>query len=67
MVQSSWSAVQKEALLIIRKSISNKKATEAIDEINATVAQWKTYADEAGLYRSSVQRLAKRSNYRTIV
>ncbi len=51
--------ITKEDLLIIGKSINNKKATEAIDEINATVAQWKTYADEVAVSPELRDKIAR--------
>ena len=38
--------ITKDDLLIIGKSIKNKKAAETIDEISYTVSKWKTFADE---------------------
>ncbi len=38
--------ITKDDLLIIGKSIKNKKAAETIEKINNTVSQWRTYADE---------------------
>lgn len=38
--------ITKADLLIMGKSIKNKKAAEVIDEINGTVAKWKKYADD---------------------
>lgn len=38
--------ITKEDLLVIGKSIKNKKAAEVIDEISKTVSEWKTFADE---------------------
>jgi serine/threonine-protein kinase HipA len=38
--------IAKEDLLVIGKSIKNKKAAEVICEINETVSNWKTFADE---------------------
>ena len=38
--------ITKADLLVIGDSISLRKASEIIDEINATVNQWKEYADE---------------------
>jgi len=38
--------ITKEDLLIIGKSIKNKKAEEVIDEISDTIGKWKTFADE---------------------
>lgn len=51
--------ITKEDLLIIGKSINNKKAAEAIDDINATVAQWKTYADEAAVSPELRDKIAR--------
>ncbi|NTV21517.1 MAG: type II toxin-antitoxin system HipA family toxin [Chlorobium limicola] len=41
--------ITKEDLLTIGKSVSVKKATEIIDEVNAAVAQWKSFADEVAV------------------
>ncbi len=38
--------ITKYDLLIIGKSIKNKKAADVIDEINDTVEKWETYADD---------------------
>ena len=38
--------ITKEDLLVIGKSIKNKKAAETIEEISHTVSQWKYFADE---------------------
>ncbi len=38
--------IRKEDLLVIGRSIKNKKAESVIDEINDTVSKWKTFADE---------------------
>lgn len=38
--------ITREDLLLIGKSIKNKKAAEVIDEISETVNKWKTFADE---------------------
>ncbi|HEY5499307.1 MAG TPA: hypothetical protein VIK20_02860, partial [Bacteroidales bacterium] len=38
--------ITKEDLLIIGKSIKNKKAEAIIREINDIVSQWKTFADQ---------------------
>ncbi|MEI6757224.1 MAG: type II toxin-antitoxin system HipA family toxin [Chlorobium sp.] len=51
--------ITKEDLLIIGKSISNKKAAEAIDEINATISQWKKYADEVAVSPGLRDQIAK--------
>ena len=39
--------ITKEDLLVIGKSIKNKKAEAVIDEISDTVSKWKTFADKA--------------------
>ena len=41
--------ITKEDLLIVGKSIRCKKAAEIVDEINDTVNQWKTFANEVGI------------------
>ena len=41
--------ITKEDLLLIGKSIKNKKAEDVIDEISDTVGKWKTFADEVGV------------------
>ncbi|MCF8382041.1 MAG: type II toxin-antitoxin system HipA family toxin [Chlorobium sp.] len=51
--------ITREDLLEIGRSIKNKKASEVIDEINATVAQWKQYADEAAVSPGLRDRIAK--------
>lgn len=38
--------ITRDDLLILGKSIKNKKAAETIDEISNTVSKWKTFADE---------------------
>ncbi|MFZ1369151.1 MAG: type II toxin-antitoxin system HipA family toxin [Ferruginibacter sp.] len=38
--------ITKADLMVIGKSIKNKKAAEVIDEINHVVSKWKTFADE---------------------
>jgi serine/threonine-protein kinase HipA len=38
--------VTRDDLLILGKSIKNKKAAETIDEISDTVSKWETFADE---------------------
>ncbi len=39
-------SITKEDLLVIGRSIKNKKAEAVVDEINETVRKWKTFADE---------------------
>ncbi len=51
--------ITKEDLLIIGKSINNKKATDAIDDINTTVAQWKKYADEVAVSPELRDKIAR--------
>ena len=51
--------ITREDLLEIGRSIKNKKASEVIDEINATVAQWKQYADETAVSPGLRDRIAK--------
>ncbi|HWR01637.1 MAG TPA: type II toxin-antitoxin system HipA family toxin [Chlorobaculum sp.] len=51
--------ITKEDLLIFGKSIHNKKAADAIDEINATVAQWKKFADEVAVSPGLRDRIAE--------
>ncbi len=51
--------ITKEDLLIVGKSISNKKAAEAIDEINATVSRWKKFADEVAVSPGLRDRIAQ--------
>lgn len=38
--------ITKEDLMVIGKSIKNKKSAEIIDQVGETVSKWKTYADE---------------------
>lgn len=38
--------ITKDDLLVVGKSIRNKKAAETIEEINDTVSKWKSFADE---------------------
>jgi serine/threonine-protein kinase HipA len=51
--------ITREDLLEIGRSIKNKKASEVIDEINATVAQWKKYADESAVSPGLRDRIAR--------
>ncbi|MFN8361858.1 MAG: type II toxin-antitoxin system HipA family toxin [Candidatus Kapaibacterium sp.] len=44
-VNGKRAAITREDLLVIGKSIKNKKAAEIIDEISDTVSKWKTFAD----------------------
>lgn len=45
-INGKRSGITREDLLVIGKSIKNKKAAEIIDEISRIVSKWKTYADE---------------------
>lgn len=42
--------ITRDDLLVIGKSIKNKKAAETIDEISDTVNQWKTFANEVMVF-----------------
>jgi serine/threonine-protein kinase HipA len=50
--------ITKADLLTIGKSVSVKKAADIIDEVNATVAQWKNYADEVDISRGLRDQIA---------
>ncbi|UZJ40602.1 type II toxin-antitoxin system HipA family toxin [Prosthecochloris sp. SCSIO W1101] len=50
--------ITKKDLLTIAKSINVKTAVEIIDEIDATVAQWKKYADEVAVPPSLRDQIA---------
>ena len=43
-INGKRTAIMREDLLVIGKSIKNKKAAEIIDEISNTVSKWKTFA-----------------------
>lgn len=45
-INSKRTHIKKDDLLVIGKSIKNKKAAETIEEISDTVSKWKTFADE---------------------
>lgn len=45
-INSKRTNIKKDDLLVIGKSIKNKKAAETIEEISDTVSKWKTFADE---------------------
>jgi serine/threonine-protein kinase HipA len=45
-INGKRSNITKEDLIVIGKSIKNKKAAATIDEISDTVSKWKTFADE---------------------
>jgi hypothetical protein len=46
-INGKRSNITKDDLLVIGKSIKNKKAAETIDEISNTISKWKIFADEA--------------------
>jgi serine/threonine-protein kinase HipA len=48
-INGKRTAITKEDLLIIGKSIKNKKAASIIEEICDTVSQWKKYADDVNV------------------
>ena len=48
-INGKRTAITKEDLLIIGKSIKNKKAASIIGEINDTVSHWKKFADEVNV------------------
>jgi serine/threonine-protein kinase HipA len=48
-VNGKRKGITKDDLLVIGKSIKNKKAATIIDEINDTVNQWKKFADEVNV------------------
>jgi serine/threonine-protein kinase HipA len=45
-INNKRSNITRDDLLLIGKSIRNKKAAETIDEISAIVSKWKSFADE---------------------
>jgi serine/threonine-protein kinase HipA len=45
-INGKRSNITREDLLVVGKSIKNKKSAEIIDEISNTVSKWKTFADE---------------------
>jgi len=49
-INGKRNAITKEDLLIIGKSINNKKAGVIIDEINEVISKWKKYADEVKIH-----------------
>ena len=49
-INGKRNAITKEDLLIIGKSINNKKAGVIIDEINEVISKWKKYADELKIH-----------------
>ncbi|NTU54035.1 MAG: type II toxin-antitoxin system HipA family toxin [Chlorobiaceae bacterium] len=51
--------ITKADLLVIGKSVSVKKASEIIDEVNAAVARWKNHADAVAVSHGLRERIAK--------
>lgn len=51
--------ITKTDLLVVGKSIGCKKSAEIIDEINHTVHQWKTFADETEVNPTLRNQIAK--------
>jgi len=51
--------IRKADLLVIGESIRCKKASEIVDEINATVNQWKRFADEVKVKPTLRNEIAK--------
>ena len=51
--------IKKEDLLVIGKSIKNKKAATIIDEINDTVSRWKKFADDVNVLPEIRDEIAK--------
>jgi hypothetical protein len=49
----------KEDLIVIGRSIRNKKAVEIIDEINEKVNNWNSYAAEAGVDKGKKEAIGK--------
>ena len=51
--------ITKEDLLVIGKSIKNKKAASIIEEINDTVSQWKKFANDVNVLPEIRDEIAK--------
>jgi serine/threonine-protein kinase HipA len=45
-INGKRSNITRDDLIVVGKSIKNKKAEEAIEEISKTISKWKTFADE---------------------
>jgi len=58
-INGKRTAITKEDLLIIGKSINNKKAASIIEEISDTVSQWKKFADEVHVLPEIRDEIAK--------
>jgi serine/threonine-protein kinase HipA len=51
--------IMKEDLIVIGRSIKNKKAASIIEEINDTVSQWKVFANEVNVLPALRDEIAK--------
>jgi serine/threonine-protein kinase HipA len=58
-INGKRTAITKEDLLIIGKSIKNKKAASIIGEISDTVSQWKKFADDVNVLPEIRDEIAK--------
>ena len=58
-INGKRTAITKDDLLIIGKSIKNKKAASIIDEISDTVSQWKKFANDANVLPEIRDEIAK--------
>jgi serine/threonine-protein kinase HipA len=54
--------ITRDDLLVVGKSIRNKKSEEIIDEINEKVHQWNRYAQEAGVSKEKKEAISKTLN-----
>jgi serine/threonine-protein kinase HipA len=54
--------ITRDDLLVVGKSIRNKKSEEIIDEINEKVHQWNRYAQEAGVSKEKKETISKTLN-----
>lgn len=58
-INGKRTAITKEDLLIIGKSIKNKKAASIIEEISDTVSKWKKFADDVNVLPEIRDEIAK--------
>ena len=58
-INGKRTAITKDDLLIIGKSIKNKKAASIIDEISDTVSQWKKFANDVNVLPEIRDEIAK--------
>ena len=58
-INGKRTAITKEDLLIIGKSIKNKKAASIIEEISDTVSQWKKFANDVNVLPEIRDEIAK--------